>query len=403
MANKMTLPIVGMTCAACSTRVEKAIKKLEGVKDASVQLTTEKAFVEYDDHQTSLEEITDKVGQLGYSVPLNKLEFNVIGMTCAACANRIEKRLMKVTGIIEVNVNLTTEKATISFIEGFIDEEKVKQIVEKLGYEFVSVKVNNKVYKEDERNKQLRRFFVSLILTIPLVWSMVTHFQFTSFIWMPEIFMNPWFQFLLATPVQFVVGAQFYRGAYYALRNKSANMDVLVALGTSAAYFYSIYLAIEATQLGIHMPNLYFETATVIITLIVLGKLFEANAKGRTSEAIQKLLNLQVKTANVERNGEVVEIPIERVVVGDTLVIKPGEKIPVDGEVLTGTTTVDESMLTGESIPVEKTVGNSVIGSTINKNGSIKMTATKVGQDTVLAQIVSIVEKHKDQNHLFNG
>ena len=222
---------------------------------------------------------------------------------------------------------------------------------------------------------------------------MAGHFSFTSFLWVPDAFMNPWVQMALATPVQFFIGKQFYVGAYKALKNKSANMDVLVVLGTSAAYFYSIYLSIQTIGSDAHSVGLYFETSAVLITLIILGKLFEAKAKGRSSEAIKKLMGLQAKTATVIRNGEETTIPLEDVVTGDTLLVKPGEKVPVDGEVLEGTSALDESMITGESVPVDKTVGDSVIGATINKNGFLKIKATKVGRETALSQIIKIVEE----------
>jgi len=223
---------------------------------------------------------------------------------------------------------------------------------------------------------------------------MVSHFSFTSFIWLPDLFMNPWFQLALATPVQFIIGWQFYVGAYKALRNGSANMDVLVALGTSAAYFYSVYLTIESINSGgHHQVQMYYETSAVLITLILLGKLFEALAKGRSSEAIKTLMGLQAKTALVIRDGQEISVPVEEVTVGDVIVVKPGEKIPVDGIVIEGVSAVDESMLTGESIPVEKRSGDKAIGATINKNGVLKIQATKVGKETALAQIIKVVEE----------
>ncbi|WP_283246017.1 heavy metal translocating P-type ATPase [Bacillus suaedae] len=392
----ISFQISGMTCAACSTRVEKGLNRVVGVEQANVNLTTEKATISYESDKVDLEQLTEKVEKLGYGVQLKKAEFDVIGMTCAACSSRIEKKLSKLDGVQQVNVNLAMEKATISYVEGSTQPSTMKEAVKKIGFE---LKENREVEeqaseKQLELNQQLGKFLFSAILTLPLLWSMVTHFEFTSFIWMPEMFMNPWVQLALATPVQFIVGAQFYRGAYKALTNKSANMDVLVAMGTSAAYFYSLYLAIIANQQGyLGMPELYFEASAVIITLIVLGKLFEVRAKSRTSQAIQKLLGLQVKTAFVIRDGETTEIPIEEVVVGDYLLVKPGSKIPVDGTIIEGTTAIDESMITGESIPVDKQSDDTVIGSTINKNGSIKMVATKVGKDTALAQIVKIVEE----------
>lgn len=222
---------------------------------------------------------------------------------------------------------------------------------------------------------------------------MVGHFEFTSFIYVPDMFMNPWVQLALAAPIQFFIGKQFYVGAYKALKNKSANMDVLVALGTSAAFFYSLYQSILSIGSNAHMVELYYETSAILITLIILGKLFEARAKGRSSEAIKKLMGLQAKTATVLREGEEIEISLEEVIAGEIIYVKPGEKVPVDGEIIEGQSALDESMLTGESVPVDKTAGDTVIGSTINKNGFLKIKATKVGKDTALSQIIKVVEE----------
>ncbi|KHF40422.1 heavy metal translocating P-type ATPase [Halalkalibacter okhensis] len=391
---EVTFSIRGMTCAACSSRVEKGIKRMDGIYDVHVNLATERASVTFDRAKTSLQQVTEKIEKLGYEVQVLKTDFHVIGMTCAACSNRIEKKLNRLEGVEKVTVNLALETATVEYVDGVVTTTDIKEAVEKLGFGLKEKNDESSQVdaKQKEMDAQLGKFLFAAILTLPLFWSMVTHFEFTSFIWMPEMFMNPWVQLALATPVQFIVGAQFYTGAYKALRNKSANMDVLVALGTSAAYFYSIYLGIEAMESGNAMPDLYFETSAVIITLIVLGKLFEARAKGKTSQAIQKLLGLQVKTATVVRHGEAVSIPLEDVQVGDHLLVKPGEKIPVDGKILKGHSAVDESMITGESIPVDKHTGDEVIGSTMNKNGSLTMEATKVGKDTALSQIIKIVE-----------
>ncbi|MFC0472852.1 heavy metal translocating P-type ATPase [Halalkalibacter kiskunsagensis] len=390
----ITFQVRGMTCAACSSRIEKGISRMDGVEEANVNLAMERATVRFHPDEISIGQVFDKVEKLGYQVRTDKADFHVTGMTCAACANRIEKKINRLKGVQNVTVNLALETATVEYVQGVVSTSDMKEAVDKLGFGLKEKtdKAENANIKEQEMETQLGKFLFAAILTIPLFWSMVTHFEFTSFIWMPEMFMNPWVQLAFATPVQFIVGAQFYVGAYKALRNKSANMDVLVALGTSAAYFYSIYLGVEAMEQGMAVPDLYFETSAVIITLIVLGKLFEARAKGRTSQAIQKLLGLQVKTATVLRSGESVTIPLEDVLVGDQIIVKPGEKIPVDGTIIEGHSAVDESMLTGESIPVDKTIGDTVIGSTLNKNGSLTMSATKVGKDTALAQIIKIVE-----------
>lgn len=389
--------ITGMTCAACATRIEKGLKKMEGVKDANVNLALEKATVKYDSTKMGPAEIQKKVQDLGYDVITEKAELVLTGMTCAACATRIEKGLNKLDGVIHANVNLALEKASIEYNPSVVTTKDMIEKVDKLGYG-ATVKTNeNEKETVDQRLKEIEnqqgKFIFSLILSLPLLWAMVGHFSFTAFIYVPDALMNPWVQMALATPVQFYIGKQFYVGAYKALRNFSANMDVLVALGTSAAYFYSVYLAFETLGTDVHSVGLYFETSAILITLIILGKLFEAKAKGRSSEAIKKLMGLQAKTAKVLRDGEEIEIPLEEVVAGDIVFVKPGEKVPVDGEIIEGRSALDESMLTGESVPIDKTVGDSVIGATINKNGFIKIKATKVGKDTALAQIIKVVEE----------
>ncbi|SLL35705.1 copper/silver-translocating P-type ATPase [Mycobacteroides abscessus subsp. abscessus] len=392
---EQTFEITGMTCAACATRIEKGLNKMQGVEQATVNLALEKATVKYREEQLSTNEIKDKVEGLGYGIITEKLELDISGMTCAACATRIEKGLNKMSGVNNATVNLALENATIEYNPASVATDELIEKINKLGYgamkkESKQASLNK---KEAEYQRQKRKFIFSMVLSLPLLWAMVGHFTFTSFLYVPKIFMNPWVQMALATPIQFFVGKQFYVGAYKALKNKSANMDVLVALGTSAAYFYSVYLSFQTLgHLG-HPVGLYFETSAILITLIILGKLFETKAKGRSSEAIKKLMGLQAKTAIVFRDGEQKEIPLEEVLVGETLLIKPGDKIPVDGEIIEGQSAIDESMLTGESIPVDKQVGDSVIGATINKNGFLKMRATKVGRETALAQIIKVVEE----------
>lgn len=320
----------------------------------------------------------------------------ITGMTCAACANRIEKGLNRMEGVTHAAVNFALEQATVTYDPAKVNAVQLEEKVEALGYGAIVKQEAQESgdHRQKEIMKQKRKLWISALLSLPLLWSMVGHFSFTSFIWVPDLFMNPWFQLLLATPVQFIIGRQFYVGAYKALRNGSANMDVLVALGTSAAYFYSLYVTLEWNRMGgQHQPEMYYETSAVLITLILLGKLFEALAKGRSSEAIKTLMGLQAKTALVIRDGQESIIPIEQVIPGDVLLVKPGEKIPVDGDVIEGHSTVDESMLTGESIPVEKRVGDAVIGATLNKSGALKIKATRVGRTTALAQIIKVVEE----------
>ncbi|ETT73382.1 MULTISPECIES: heavy metal translocating P-type ATPase [Bacillus] len=390
------LQISGMTCAACANRIEKGLKKVEGVHEANVNFALEKTKIMYDPTKTNPQQFKEKVESLGYGIVSDKAEFTVSGMTCAACANRVEKRLNKLDGVNKATVNFALESATVDFNPDEVNVNEMKSAITKLGYK-LEVKPDDQDASTDHRlqeiERQKKKFIISFILSFPLLWAMVSHFSFTSFIYLPDMLMNPWVQLALATPVQFIIGGQFYVGAYKALRNKSANMDVLVALGTSAAYFYSVYLSIQSIGSSEHMTDLYFETSAVLITLIILGKLFEAKAKGRSSEAIKKLMGLQAKTATVVRDGTEIKILIEEVVAGDIVYVKPGEKIPVDGEIVEGKSAIDESMLTGESIPVDKSIGDVVIGSTINKNGFLKVKATKVGRDTALAQIIKVVEE----------
>ncbi|MBO8171748.1 MAG: copper-translocating P-type ATPase [Bacillaceae bacterium] len=389
MASKQTLQIEGMTCAACSTRIEKVLSKMDGVQEANVNLTMEKATVTFDEDKVKLSDIEQKIEDLGYGVVHEKAELEIQGMTCAACSARIEKGLNRMAGVSNATVNLATEKGTVEYNPAVVSVDDVIRKIKDLGYDARTVSDDNGDQadrKSKEIERQRNKFIISAILSIPLLWTMLAHF-FTEE-WVPALFLDPWFQFVLATPIQFVIGWQFYRGAYKNLKNGSANMDVLVAMGTSAAYFFSLVQIFRGQY-----HQLYFETSAILITLILLGKLLEARAKGRTSEAIKKLMGLQAKTALVIRDGKEQEIPVEDVQIGDTILVRPGEKIPVDGKVLEGNSAVDESMLTGESIPVDKKPGDTVIGATINKNGTLKMEATRVGKETALAQIVKVVEE----------
>lgn len=391
-----TLQITGMTCAACSNRIEKGLRKIEGVKEANVNLALERSTIIFDPSKTSPQAFEEKIEKLGYGVVSEKAEFAITGMTCAACSTRIEKGLNKLEGVTKASVNLALETASVEYSPSQIAPQDITQRVEKLGYGAklkLEEKEEEQSYREKELSKQKGKFWFSFILSVPLLWAMVSHFTFTSFIPLPHMLMNPWVQLALATPVQFVVGKQFYVGAFKALRNKSANMDVLVALGTSAAYFYSLYSSLKSLGSSAHTNQLYYETSAILITLILLGKLFEANAKGRSSEAIKKMMGLQAKTAVVIRDGAEVEIPVEEVQKGEVIFIKPGEKVPVDGEIIEGQSALDESMLTGESVPVDKNIGDKVIAATLNKNGFLKIKATNVGRETALAQIIKVVEE----------
>lgn len=393
-----SMQITGMTCAACANRIEKGLSKLEGVQNANVNFAMERATVTYDPNKTDVSQMEQSIQKLGYSTVKDAVDLQLTGMTCAACATKIEKSLNKLPGVSRATVNFAMETAHVEYNPADVTVSDMQRRVEKLGYKALpkQEQEDSEKHRRQDITRQKRNLLISAILSFPLLWAMVTHFSFTTWIYMPDLFMNPWFQLVLATPVQFYIGRQFYVGAFKALRNKSANMDVLIALGTSAAYFYSIYLSVvwaTSASAGHHGPDLYFETSAVLITLVVLGKLFESQAKGRTSEAIKKLMGLQAKTALVVRDGQEMSIPVEEVVAGDIVLVKPGEKVPVDGEVVEGTSAVDESMLTGESIPVEKNAGDLVIGATVNKNGRLKVKATKVGKETALAQIIKVVEE----------
>ncbi|OCT10526.1 copper-translocating P-type ATPase [Paenibacillus pectinilyticus] len=324
------------------------------------------------------------------------ISFELSGMTCAACATRIEKTLNKTPGVAEASVNLAMETARVVYRPSEVTPGEMQQRVEKIGYKATPQQEakGGEDHRVTEIRKQKQRLWISAVLSLPLLWAMVGHFSWTTWIWVPAIFMNPWMQLVLAAPVQFYVGRHFYVSAYKALRSKSANMDVLVSLGTSAAFFYSVYVTLDWWFRGErhHSPELYFETSAVLITLVILGKLLEAQAKGRSSEAIKRLMGLQAQTARVVRDGVEIQIPVYEVLVGDLLNIRPGEKIPTDGVVVEGHSSVDESLLTGESFPLEKGVGDRLIGATINKNGMLSMRATQVGQGTILAQIVKVVE-----------
>lgn len=387
---KTTIDITGMTCAACSNRMEKKLNKLDDVT-AQVNITTEQATI--DDHQGQYhtEDYVNEIQHLGYDVVKESVELTISGMTCAACSNRIEKVLNKIDGVINANVNLTTEQATVEYYRGVVNSDDFISKIQNLGYDAKVKEGQNQYSNKDKRlKKQLTKLVIAAILSIPLLATMLVHLFHMP---LPSIFMNPWFQFILATPVQFIIGWQFYKGAYKNLKNGSANMDVLVALGTSAAYFYSIYEMFKWLNHTTQMPHLYFETSAVLITLILFGKYLETKAKTQTTNALGELLSLQAKEARVIKDNKEMMIPVKDVQVNDNILIKPGEKIPVDGVILKGTTSIDESMLTGESIPVDKQINDKVIGATINQNGAIVIQATQVGNDTALANIIKVVEQ----------
>ncbi len=400
MVRKETINISGISCAACAARIEKGLQGLAGVRHVAVNLALEQAAVEYDDQAVTREKLVETIKNLGYGVldqtaagTQEKAVLNLEGIHCAACAARIEKTLNQLAGVEKATVNLATAKATVEYDPSQIKAAALIEAVQKLGYRAALAEEAAGDWEEEaragERRRLLTEFIAAALFSFPLLLAMILHLAGMN----PGFLHNEYFQLIMATPVQFLIGFRFYRNAFYALRAKSPNMDVLIAMGTSAAYFFSIYTGFFRPAPPGAMKDLYFEASAVIITLVLLGKYLEAVAKGKTSAAIKKLLGLQPKTARVIRDGQELDIPVAEVKVGEIIVVRPGEKIPVDGWIIEGETAIDESMLTGESLPVEKKAGDAVTGATINKFGTFKFKATKVGKDTVLAQIIKMVEE----------
>jgi Cu+-exporting ATPase len=385
----LTLPITGMTCANCVATVERSLRKLEGVDQVSVNLATERASLAFDPARVDERAILARIEKVGYGVATGRADLLVQRLADDSDARRLERALTSQAGVLQAAVNLASERVVVDYIPTVLSQREIRQAIDKAGFRSVESETGaedaEQQARDRETGKQRRLLLIGLALTAPLfALSMAGDL---GLIPMHSVWAG-WTMFALATPVQFYVGAQYYTGAFKALRNGSANMDVLIAMGSSAAYLYSIPIL-----LGWIPGHLYFETAAVIITLIVLGKYLEARAKGRTSQAIRALLSLQAKTARVLRDGAEVDVPVEQVQVGDVLIVRPGEKIPTDGVVLEGRTSVDESMLTGESMPVDKRAGAELFGSTLNRMGLIRMEATRIGKQTALAQIVRLVQE----------
>src|SRR5215207_2246208 len=388
----VTIPVTGMSCASCAKRVEKALSKSAAVSEANVNFAAEKATVTYDPEAVSLERLVETVGEAGYEAEVQETSFDVLGMSCASCVGRVEKALKKVPGVLDVNVNLATEKVTVRYLASEAGLRDFARAVEGVGYGVVWSEED--VATEDAHRREYEKlrgnFLVAAALTVLILIGSLPH-MFGFMLPVPMAWLNVGL-LVLATPVQFWAGWRFYEGAWGALKHGQANMNTLVAVGTSAAYLYSA-VATLVPQLFAGRADVYFDTSALIITLILLGRLLEARAKGRTSEAIKKLAGLQAKTARVVRGGEEVDVLIAEVRAGDTVVVRPGEKIPVDGRVVSGQSAVDESMITGESIPATKRPGDEVIGATINASGSFRFRATKVAKDTALSQIIRMVEE----------
>ncbi|GMV08018.1 MAG: copper-translocating P-type ATPase [Gemmatimonadota bacterium] len=399
LERELTIPVTGMTCANCVATVERTLRRTEGVAEASVNYASERATVRFDPTKVREDQLRARIERAGYGVPTQRLEIPVTGMTCANCAATIERTLQsRVPGVVSASVNFATEKAVVEVVAGAVTWQEIGKAIEAAGYGVVQAEPGEMedaeaAARRAEIQDQTRKFWTGVAFALPLfVLSMARDFGLVGH-WAHAPWVN-WLMFALATPVQLYVGWDYYRGGWKSLRNGSANMDVLVAMGSSVAYVYSVVVAaaltLGSTAAGDHV---YFETAALIITLIKLGKLLEVRAKGDTSAAIRELMGLRPRTARVLRGGDEVDVPVGEVVPGDVVLVRPGERIPVDGEVLEGRSAVDESMLTGESMPVEKGPGDTVVGASVNKEGALRFRATRVGAETALAQIVRMVQE----------
>ncbi len=401
-----TLPVIGMSCASCVGRVERFLAKAEGVTEATVNLAMETATATYDPEQIGVDGLVEVVVESGYEVPTEVLIINISGMSCASCVGRVERFLAKEKGVLEATVNLATEQARVRYVAGMVSAADLHRVVRDSGYEVLVADDETRAdvdagegdgegalerVRRLERTKLRNMAAMAIGLGLLALWGSL---DWISWLWSPEFLQEPYVLLGLAIPVQFWAGWAFYRGAWATAKHFMADMNTLIAVGTSAAFFYSLVLTIRPEVLAGSGTEVvyYYDTAMIIVGLILLGRYLEARAKGQTSAAIKRLMGLRPKTARIERDGEEIEVAIEDVVPGDVAVIRPGEKAPVDGVVVAGSSAVDESMVTGESIPVEKTVGDTVIGATINTTGSLRVRATRVGRDSVLAQIIRLVE-----------
>ncbi len=394
--DRIDLPVVGMSCASCASTIQRSLGNLKGVEKASVNFANSKATVLYQPQLIKAEDLIKSIRQSGYDVGTASIEIPVRGMECASCVQNVEKALLVTRGVTKAAANLATEKVRVEYIPSEININEIKKIIEGAGYKVLEIPHEEemqdieRIVREKEYKILKRKFFIGLIFALIIFLGSSSHW----FPWIPDFLNNFYVLWALATPVQFWIGRQFYKGAWGAFRHRNADMNTLIAVGTSAAYFYSVAATVFPSLFstaGID-PKVYFDTSTIIIVLILFGRLLEARAKGQTSEAIRKLAGLKPKTARVIREGREQDIPVEEVVVGDLVMVRPGEKIPVDGAVRDGKSSVDESMITGESLPVRKKTGDEVIGATINKTGSFRFEATKVGKDTALAQIIKLVQ-----------
>ena len=405
------LPLVGMTCVNCANTIERTLKKTSGVTLAAVNYANERAQVSFDPTQVTPTQLIERIRQAGYDVTMAHTEIPLLGMTCVNCANTIERTLKKIPGISQSSVNFASERASIDYVPGAISIADMVAAVRKAGYDVPSaakmgLRGNDRDVEQEARDAEIamrkRRVLVGLIFALPAFLLSMSRdlglfntlsgmdasmagmaLQVGSFNWIVDVLL-----LTMALPVQLYVGYPYYTHGYKSLRNGSANMDVLVALGSSVAFLYSILVLF-----GVFRGHVYFETAAVILALISIGKWLEAKAKGRTSEAIKRLINLQPRTARIVRSGQEIDLPVEEIAIGDIVIARPGERVAVDGVVIDGRSAVDESMITGESLPVDKKPGDPVIGGTVNKEGLLRYETARVGKDTALAQIIRLVEQ----------
>jgi Cu+-exporting ATPase len=398
---RVDLPIKGMSCASCAVNIQKGLSQVEGVVDANVNFATERATVTIDPDHVTAGDLVKTIKDLGYEARVERITVPIRGMSCASCVEKVQTALNHVPGVLKASVNFATEKATVEYVPGKVSVKDLAKAVQAAGYELLEVEEGGDLVERERAAREAEfktlkhKFLTGVSLLIPLFllvfWDKIGLSQILAFSKQNNFLM----QFMIQTPIQFWIGWQFYRGAWAAAKHKTSDMNTLIAVGTSAAYLYSVLATFFPSLFAAEglAAEVYFDTAGAIIVLILLGRLLEARAKGETSEAIKKLIGLQPKQAIVVRDGQEMEIPVEEVEIGDVIIVRPGERIPVDGVVVEGYSSVDESMVTGESIPVEKQGGDEVIGATINKTGTFKFRTTKIGKDTVLAQIIRMVEE----------
>ena len=398
--SRIDLPVTGMSCASCAAHIQESLAGLKGVNSASVNFAAEKATVFYDKSLVSVDDFIHAIKDQGYDVSISKIALPVKGMTCASCVATVQEALGSLPGVVSASVNLATEKATVDYFPSQIGLRDFRKVINAAGYGLIEAEKGEDIVEKERREREAaylslkRKVVTGAVLTVPIFILMQWNTPGLSKLLELQQQTIFFLQLLLATPVQFWIGLHFYTGAIAAARHRTTNMNTLIAIGTSAAYLYSVVATFFPSVFEIkgYTAHVYFDTSATIIVLILLGRLFEARAKGQTSEAIKKLIGLQAKTARVIRDLKEMDVPVEEVEIDDTLVVRPGEKIPVDGVIVDGYSSVDESMVTGESMPVEKDAGAAVIGATINKTGSFKFRATKVGRDTMLSHIIELVQ-----------